>query len=258
MCLVDGSNNASDREAKLREMLMKTGNMRQRMIAKLALLLFGTGLMAVGQPAGAISIYSETFTPPNTGTQSDAVTGTLLASDFAPDAGGNITNVVWQGMYNNGTVIPDTDDFTISFYEDDGFGSVGQLIASVEVGDVVNRVATGASFGDSLFYEYEASIDPGIEVITGSIYWISIVNDTALLGWYWAAYTEDDDYDGPGAPPYWFSNGSWVSYGYDYAYFVELSGVAPTVSPVPLPPTLALMLPGLALLGFMARRRKAV
>lgn len=238
---------------------MKTHNMRQRRIAKLAFLLLGAGLMVVGQPAGAISIYSETFVTPSTATQSDTATNTKLANDFVPVTNGTITEVVWQGMYNSGATVPLLDDFTIGFYADNDVGSVGSQIASFSVVNSVERTATGDYFGNSPFYSYRASLGPGVAVLEGATYWISIMDSTASPGWWWAAYTEGTEanpYNGPGEAPSYWTGTSWVSYGYDYKYYFELSGDAPAVSPVPLPPTIALILPGLALLGFVARRRK--
>jgi hypothetical protein len=249
-----------DWEAKPREMLMRTDNMRQRIVTKLAFLLLGAGLMLVGQPAGAISIYSETFTTPNTGTQSDNSIA-ILFNDFMPVTDGVITDVTWLGMYNSGPdVYPTTDTFTISFYQNNA-GNVGAQMASILVGNSVNRTDTGTNFGTSPFFSYAASLGAGVSVTAGLSYWVSIVNDTSP-DWWWASYNVGEDYNGPGDAPWSydcrFNNKCVWAAGTDYAYYFALSGVAPTVPPVPLPPTLALMLPGLALLGFVARRRKVV
>lgn len=242
-----------DREVKLRDMLMKTDNMRRQITANVAHLLLGAGLMTFGLPASAISIYSETFTP-NTGTQSDAGISVMLASDFKSLSGGTITEVAWQGIYLWDGTPQALDNFTINFYADSA-GNVGASIYSFNVGSSANRHATGDSFSGEDFYGYTANIGAGITVDADTAYWISIVNDTTSdVGdnWFWATNT---NLIGPGNAASVSNDGgeTWVSRTDAGSYYVALSG---NVSAVPLPPAFALLLPGLALLGFMTRRGK--
>ena len=218
-----------------------------RMVAVISIMLTGVPL------AQAAVLYSETFTP-NTGTFSDIDSSFRVANDFSTTADGTITSVVWKGMYYASGTPQAIDDFDIVFYSDAG-GSVGAQLASFSVGNSVSRTATGDFFGGVEFFAYEASLGVGLDVLSSSSYWISIVNDTTVDaddGWFWAT---NISMTSPGANAFLSrdSGSSFQEYN-DWPYYFVLSG-SEGAGNVPVPATIILMGLGLFGIGYQRRSR---
>ena len=216
-------------------------------------------LMVLSKSAAAALIYTETFIP-NTATASDVdfqnesanvAFLSYAANDFIPVTGGTITDISWKGFYFSDGTPQASDDFTINFYSDTG-GTAGGLLASFNVGDAVNRTGTGQFHSGSEFFSYQADIGAGIDVLSGSTYWVSIFNDTTVDtndDWYWATNT---GMSGPGYARNASTDGiSWEVTSSDLPYYFELS------SAVPIPPALWLFGSGLLGLVGMARYKKS-
>ncbi|MEM9411500.1 MAG: dockerin type I domain-containing protein [Planctomycetota bacterium] len=111
----------------------------------------------------------------------------IAADDFLVNVDTFITNIKWSGVY----VISDTpklDTFVIRIYGDNN-GPIGQPLATLNVGNDVNRLDSGFDFM-SFFDIYEYSADIEFDAVANTTYWVSIdaqsfsdTNDT----WFWGS-----------------------------------------------------------------------
>lgn len=100
-----------------------------------------------------------------------------------------VTHVTWWGAYANNT--PVEDNFLLTVYRDNGAGmpeSGGYWEQGA--GDQVNRTATSGVVEpgvlDLTIYEYSCNVEDW-DFETDTIYYLSIVNDTASGTWMWCA-----------------------------------------------------------------------
>ena len=118
---------------------------------------------------------------------SDASVPHFGADDFVLQPGSNIiTDIHWTGIYSSGNPPPETDDFTIEIFADDGGApdSSGPL-SVIDVGDS-DRTDTGIDFGSFSLFSYSVFIAP-LELTPNTSFWLSIINDTTPepANWAW-------------------------------------------------------------------------
>jgi hypothetical protein len=164
--------------------------MRQTGLLVLCATLFST------LPAGAGIIYGDP-TPPFDAplapvSDMNGLSGLSVYTAGAlvlGEAASVIRDIHWWGFYGRGADLLAEDDFTIEIFADNGFGApVITPFYSMNVGDAVSRVATGASFESSVIYAYALIIAP-LALTPNTDYYLSIVNNTANDDdiWSWMA-----------------------------------------------------------------------
>ncbi|MES2535490.1 MAG: PEP-CTERM sorting domain-containing protein [Pseudomonadota bacterium] len=151
--------------------------------------LFMFGLMTLPSTFAAV-VYANTITP-FTGTHSDVEADIKVFDAFRLGSPATVNNVQWKGLYEGSyfSVPSVTDAFSIRFYNDIN-GNIGPLLGEFHVGNAVNRTSTGQIFSRNIpFYQYEANLGSGIDLLAGTQYWLSIQNNTvanADSDWFWA------------------------------------------------------------------------
>ncbi len=157
--------------------------------------------------------------------------GYIVADTFNPTTSGAITQVCWWGLYIDfsgptdcGVDGPGTgDNFTISYYLDDGDSSVpGTMFAGpyeVSAGVSATGEYVPSGIGDLVQYEYSASHDP-VKVQAGECYWISVTNmTTGTCFWLWETAPAGDQRSAQ-------YNETWGTSDYDLAFCVNID-IAP-------------------------------
>jgi hypothetical protein len=140
----------------------------------IAPLLVAAGLPASGSAESIVfDNFNGEFSIANVIGESSAF---RFADDFSFLGSTEVSGVRFWGSYSPSTP-PASDDFTITFYGDDGsdLPDPGNIIASINVGDI-GRVDTGIdSMGADVFL-FEATFAP---IVFGASekYWLSITND---------------------------------------------------------------------------------
>ncbi len=174
------------------------------------------------------------------GIVSDPDFPSLQADDFVLASTEFITSLSWTGAYAFDNTPPAIDNFTISFYLDDGAGSPGVLQSSFNVG-AVSRVDSGSDlFGFDIF-EYSSSIS-GQNITGGQTYWVTVSNDTTGEpdNWFWGVGFNNGNslssVDG---------GASWTAAGHQQDF---------RLSVIPEPSTLGIA--GLLAVGYVLRRRR--
>ena len=168
-----------------------------------------------------------------------------VADDFSLAAPASIGSVRWWGEYWFDDVAA-ADDFTLRIFASEGGAPAITPLYEQHLGAALTRTAYA---GD--IFQYDAALAP---VALGSgTYFLSVVNRTAeddvLDSWFWVSSTAagaGSAYNRAGATLLDAEGAAWGTLGFDFAF---------QVSAVPEPQTYALLLAGLGLLGFAARRR---
>ncbi len=130
------------------------------------------------------------------GLSSDLPLGTRSADNFTPAETGSISSVCWWGFYFDFNANADcsesaVDNFTVTYYDDNGNGLPGTMIASFPVTPSRNNFGV---IGPVTVYRFDAS-HPTVGVTAGQCYWIEI-RDTldAVCNWLWATAPPPDGY----------------------------------------------------------------
>lgn len=209
--------------------------------------------------AQAATIFSQTL-PSGSGLYSDANKADrplYAAEDFILSQTSRISSVSWRG-YNRDNIALE-DNFTIVFFSDSsGPDSILATFASSGIG--VTKTAAGSYYGETN-YIYEFDLASAIELSSGEKYWISIFNESALVGggyrrdrdaWVWGGiYTTADALLEPAMYSEHDLN-SWTAQsaagGHNDLYF-ELYG-----SVVPVPAAIWLFGSSLGILGWLRHK----
>ncbi|MHC4099927.1 MAG: DUF7901 domain-containing protein, partial [Planctomycetota bacterium] len=148
------------------------------------------------------------------GALSDRALSAIVADNFAAGETTDITQVCWWGWYTDGSAAPDcsataTDDFTVTYYADDGNGlPVTPPLATFDTtsGLVVTRVTESFHTGnvanpddDLIVYRY-SGIHPSVGVSQDQCYWLEITNNLdGICVWFWETAPDNgtgtDDFD---------------------------------------------------------------
>ncbi|MBS0496347.1 MAG: FxDxF family PEP-CTERM protein [Proteobacteria bacterium] len=170
-----------------------------------------------------------------------------MADNFVLGAGSNtVTGVNWSGSYYPTNSPTATDNFLIRIFGDLGGVPDTNPIYSFSVGNAVNRIDSGiddATWSIDI-YNYSAAI-PSTTLVAGTTYWLSVVNDTSGFtdDWLW------ENSNPVGGSAFRLGDGSgWSAHSTELAF---------QITAVPEPETYAMLLAGLGLLGFAARRKKS-
>ena len=216
-------------------------------------------LFLLSTNASATVIYTQDFDPLLTTEESGSDFGAnrQIANKFSllGTATQSINTISWLGAYNPSVISPGADDFTLRIFADNGSGApeVSASVLDINVGNVVNRADTGVDFSpfNIDLYSYQASLGTDITLSSGVDYWLSIVDDFGTSGsnnWRWAAST----LTGSNSIFRQFDGDNWAL-PHDNTLQYELS----SVSSVPIPAALWLMISGLAGLATFKRKQHA-
>jgi hypothetical protein len=148
------------------------------------------------------------------GALSDLAASAIVADNFNAGETADVTQVCWWGWYTDGSSAPDcsataTDDFTVTYYADDGnglpqsppiasFDTAGGLVVS-RVTETVHPGNVGDLDDDLIVYRYSATHAP-VGVVGDQCYWLEITNDLdGLCFWFWETAPDNgtgtDDFD---------------------------------------------------------------
>jgi len=162
--------------------------------------------------SGSGGLNDDTFI----GSSSDLGVNTVIADNFVAAETAEISEVCWWGFYSDGSEIPDcgltaVDDFTVTFYADNGSALPGTVLGSFDIssGLVVTRIPETVHPGvqttpddDLIVYRYLAVLPPlpVISVEEFGCYWLEITNQLdGTCVWFWETApnngTGTDDFD---------------------------------------------------------------
>lgn len=126
-----------------------------------------------------------------------------------------------------------------------GNDSTGGSYGRIEIKSLNGGAVTLNSMDFGAYFDTSKNSNIKVTAIGGGL---SLFSYSAAIG---SGATTHNSF----APSVTAANGLWIDW-YDTAYNVGIDNVNFTIAAVPEPETYAMMLAGLGLLGFMARRRK--
>ena len=156
-----------------------------------------------------------------------------VADEFQIDEAAVISSVTWWGGYTS-MLLPETDNFAISFYTDDG-GKPGELIQTFDVSNDAARTATGdyvnppdpeVGFEGGLEYRYSFDLPVQIPVDADTRYWLSIVNMPSSDSWVWEVSSSLVNLGVQRS----FENGPWEPYYDNTAFQLQTAEIEPPLS----------------------------
>ena len=207
-----------------------------------ALLLGAAACIAASMPAHATTAYQQNdISTANRGGYQYA--GQASADDFVSALSGTLSSVTWTGSYYSGEHSAGSESFTFNLYASKGANPGALLYSEVGMASFVDSVTGGASYKD-----YSLSLAGG-RLTAGTEYWVSIYSNTSARNYAWSLSRDGS------------SKGAYLLAGQT---MWTLNNANPTtnhvfslnVTPVPEPEVSGMLLIGLGLTGFMARRRK--
>ncbi|MGD2080332.1 MAG: hypothetical protein PVJ36_04275 [Nitrospirota bacterium] len=113
------------------------------------------------------------------------------AEDFTLAQSTSITRITWEGVYYGAfSDFPGVDNnFHITFYEDNGAGNVGAVVADFPSVAVIKALNPRPPiFGTNPVYTYDVTLPSSVSVTGGQRYWLSINGDPngptgPVFGW---------------------------------------------------------------------------
>jgi hypothetical protein len=143
--------------------------------------------------SGEVELYAQAVIPDDNGIGpglllaigSSCPFNNTSAEDFTLAGDETITRITWEGVYfGSATNFPGMDNnFHVTFYEDNGAGNVGAVVADFPSVTVVKALSgRPAVFGTNPVYTYSAVLPASVDVMGGQRYWLSINGDPAGAG----------------------------------------------------------------------------
>lgn len=138
--------------------------------------------------ASALPIFTQDFDPDlfAANGSSDLGSDNQRADNFSIGVNAVLGTISWLGIYH-GSSTPASDNFSIRFFQDNGSGLPETMaFLNENVGNNVNRMTTT----NAAVFSYQANLSTGINLLSGTTYWLSIVNNVGTSpsdDWGWAA-----------------------------------------------------------------------
>jgi len=159
----------------------------------------GTGTLTVAcDPGGTGGCAGASFCQngdlANAFTSNDS-SGFIVADNFAATAPGNITDVCFTGVGFDGAndcSATMSDDFTITYYNDDGDGQCSGSLKAGPFNVTANRTATGNLVAGLLAEFVWEAAHPPVPVIPGECCWMEIKNSDVACAFAWETSTGGD------------------------------------------------------------------
>ncbi len=193
------------------------------------------------------------FSPQNAGFTSDFDGPNQAAIGFQLGSNATVTKISWLGLYSGSSGVLfsgfPTDNFTIRLFENDSGFTRPVVSPSLLNANMVTVDRTNVGHPFSQEYSYE--LTSGVDLLAGTTYWLSLVNDTtgSDSDWTWNHNSGGSPIIGSGRRT---SDGdTWAAHDRDLQF--QLEG---TVSAVPVPAAVWLM--GSGLISLLTLRRKKV
>lgn len=186
-----------------------------------------------------------------------AGTGMIAYDDFSIALGGTVTQVTWRGVYSNlpGNASPNTTDWGLSFYANNG-GSPGSMLSTTVLSNAqVTRSSLGTGDLNGVtydIYEFTANVN-AFNAAAGTTYWFSPLAASASTppSFAWIHGTGGDG----SSLQQIFASGAMTGTSTTADLAFTLSGDVPT-SGVPEPSTAVFVVCGLAGVAVGRLRRR--
>jgi hypothetical protein len=186
-----------------------------------ALGMVARGVLLVSIPCAttvqATVIFSQPVDAGAVGFISDFGGDAQEADNFVLGSPAVLGTVRWWGGYDSNDV--QTDSFVIRLFDDNGAG-LPQIDPFLETPAAPTRQLTGLTdpLGADL-YLYSSELAAGVPLAGGTVYYLSIVNDTSAGNWFWALDGIGNDFsrEADGLP--------WEEFPTDGNHAFELSAV---------------------------------
>jgi hypothetical protein len=126
---------------------------------------------------------------------SNTAAGFITADNFSPTADGDVTDICFTGVGFDGAgdcSAGMTDDFTITYYNDDGNGTCSGSVLAGPFSVTASRTATGGILL-GVFTELEWSAShAAVGVTAGNCYWVEVANSDAGCNFAWETSLDGD------------------------------------------------------------------
>lgn len=143
--------------------------------------------------ASATTIFSQDFAPllSSANGNSDFGSNNQKAARFNISSDATLGSISWLGIYHDNN-ISTSDTFTLRLFTESVSGTpdINPSVLNVNVTNTVNRTDTNIDFFGNNLFSYQANLGAGIDLATGTTYWLSIVNNVGTSNvndWGWGA-----------------------------------------------------------------------